>query len=53
MSLFRRVLEIIEPGTAAASPAGTGRHVLLGHGPFAYLPGEAEQRITATRRDGR
>jgi hypothetical protein len=52
-SLFRRVLEIIEPHTAAASPACTDAYVLLVQGPFAYLPGEGEQYITATRRGGR
>jgi hypothetical protein len=47
------VLEIIEPGTAAASPAGTDRYILLVDGPFAYVPGEGEQYIIATRRGGR
>ena len=47
------VLEIIEPDTAAASPASTDRYILLVQGPFAYLPGEGEQYITATRRGGR
>ena len=47
------VLEIIEPDTAEASPAGTGAYVLLVQGPFAYMPGEGEQYITATRRGGR
>ena len=47
------VVEIIEPDISAASPVGTGRYVLLVHGPFAYLPGEGEQYITATRRSGR
>ena len=47
------VLEIIEPDTAEASPARTDAYILLVQGPFAYLPGEGEQYITATRRDGR
>jgi hypothetical protein len=47
------VLEIIEPDTAAASPASTDRYILLVQGPFAYLPGEGEQYITAIRRRGR
>ena len=47
------VLEIIEPDTAEASPARTDAYVLLVQGPFAYLPSEGEQYITATRRDGR
>jgi hypothetical protein len=47
------VLEIIEPDTAAASPASTDRYILLVQGPFAYLPGEGEQYITASRRQGR
>ena len=47
------VVEIIEPDTANASPAGTDRYILLVQGPFAYVPGEGEQYITATRRDGR
>ena len=34
-------------------PAGTDRYILLVQGPFAYLPGEGEQYITATRRGGR
>ena len=49
-----RVLEIIEPDTTAARPAGTNRYILLVDGPFAYLKGsEGEQYITATRRGGR
>jgi hypothetical protein len=52
--LHWRVLEIIEPTTKPASPAGTGRYILLVDGPFACLPGrEGGQCITATRRDGR
>jgi hypothetical protein len=47
------VLEIIESDTAAASPACTDAYVLLAHGPFAYVPGEGEQYISATRRHGR
>ena len=47
------VVEIIEPDMANASPARTDRYVLLVQGPFAYVPGEGEQYITATRRDGR
>ena len=47
------VLEIIEPDTAAASPASTDRYILLVRGPFAYLPGDGEQYITASRRQGR
>jgi len=47
------VLEIIEPDTAGASPASTDRYILLVQGPFAYLPGEGEQYITAIRRDSR
>jgi len=47
------VLEIIEPDTAAARPASTDRYILLVQGPFAYLPGEGEQYITASRRQGR
>ena len=52
--LHWRVLEIIEPRTAPASPAVTGRYILRVQGPFAYLPGrEGRQYITAIRRDGR
>jgi len=48
-----RVLEIIEPDTAKASPAATDVYILLVAGPYAYLPGdEGEQYITAIRRDG-
>jgi hypothetical protein len=47
------LLEIIEPDAANASPAGTDRYIMLVQGPFAYVPGEGEQYITATRRDGR
>jgi hypothetical protein len=47
------ILEIIEPDMAAAIPARTNRYVLLVQGRFAYIPGEGEQYITATRRDGR
>jgi hypothetical protein len=47
------VLEIIEPDTAAVSPARADAYILLVQGPFACLPGEGEQYITATRRDGR
>jgi hypothetical protein len=47
------VVEIIEPDTAGASPASTDRYILLVQGPFAYLPGEGEQYITAIRRRGR
>ena len=47
------ILEIIEPDTANASPARTARYVLPVQGPYAYLPGEGEQYITATRRGGR
>jgi hypothetical protein len=50
----RRGLEIIEPDTTAARPAGTYRYILLVDGPFAYLKGsDGEQYITATRRGGR
>src|SRR5436190_1289378 len=49
-----RVLEIIEPDTAKASPATTDTYILLVAGPYAYLPGdEGEQYINATRREGR
>ena len=48
------VPEIIEPDTATASPARTGRYILLVQGPFAYPKGSGgEQYITATRRGGR
>lgn len=48
-----RVLGIVEPDTAAASPAHTGRYVLLVHGPFAYVTGgEGEQYMTAAWHDG-
>jgi hypothetical protein len=49
-----RLLEVIEPEKAAASPAAINRYTLLVDGPFAFLKGSAgEQYITATRRDGR
>jgi hypothetical protein len=49
-----RVLEIVEPDTAAATPADTDRYILLADGPFAFLKGrDGEQYITATRRGGR
>ena len=47
------VLEIIEPDTAAASPARIDRYILLVDSPFAYVPGEGEEYIIATRRGGR
>ena len=48
------VLEIIEPDTPAATPAGTDRFILLVDGPFAYLKGgDGEQYVTVTRRGGR
>ena len=49
-----RVLEIVEPDTAKASPATTDGYILLVAGPYAYLPGdEGGQYISATRRGGR
>jgi len=47
------ILEIIEPGIADAAPARASRYVLLVQGPFAYLPGEGEQYMTATYCGGR
>jgi hypothetical protein len=47
------ILEIIEPDIAKASPVRADRYILLVQGPFAYVPGEGEQYITATRRGGR
>ena len=47
------VLEIIEPDISEASPARTDAYVLLVNGPFAYVPGEGGQHITATRQGGR
>jgi hypothetical protein len=54
MMMYCHHTAMTSPGASSwRLPRPARAKLLLVHGPFAYLPGEGEQYITATWRDGR